>query len=69
VAPGGTPAALVRRLNPEINEAFDLPAVRHQFDRLGNTLVGGTPADFERHIRKENAKWAPIIKRIKLKVS
>jgi tripartite-type tricarboxylate transporter receptor subunit TctC len=69
VVPAATPRALIERLNAEINKAFELPAIRHQFDGLGNTLVGGTPAEFERHIQKENAKWAPIVKRIKLKVS
>jgi tripartite-type tricarboxylate transporter receptor subunit TctC len=68
VAPAGTPKAIINKLNFEVNEAFKLQAVKDQFDVLGNTLVGGSAAQFEAFIRVENKKWEPIIKRIKLKI-
>jgi tripartite-type tricarboxylate transporter receptor subunit TctC len=67
VAPIGTPNYVIARLNAEVNKAFQLRAVQEQFDGLGNTLVGGTPAEFSAFIKRETKKWALIIPRIKLK--
>lgn len=67
IAPAGTPQPVVARLNAEVNKAFELQIVRDQFDGLGNTLVGGTPAQFAAYIKQETQKWAAIIPRIKLK--
>jgi tripartite-type tricarboxylate transporter receptor subunit TctC len=67
IAPASTPKSVIARLNAEVNKAFDLPAVQDQFNGLGNTLVGGTPADFSAFIERETKKWQSIIPRIKLK--
>jgi tripartite-type tricarboxylate transporter receptor subunit TctC len=68
VAPARTPAEIVARLNAEINKAFELQAIRDEFDALGNTLVGGSPAQFAKFIAAENRKWEPVIRRIRLRV-
>jgi tripartite-type tricarboxylate transporter receptor subunit TctC len=67
VVPGATPKSIIGRLNAEINKVFALPAIQEQFDGLGNTLVGGTPAEFTAYIQRETKKWSQIIPRIKLK--
>ncbi|MDB5927750.1 MAG: hypothetical protein QOI46_2796 [Alphaproteobacteria bacterium] len=69
IVPAGTPKSVIARLNGEVNKAFQLPAIQEQFDGLGNTLVGGTPAEFSAFIARETNKWAPIIPRIKLKAT
>jgi len=67
IAPAGTPAAVVTKLNAEINQALAAPAVRDKLIALGYELVGGTPAQFAAHVRKESAKWADVIKRAGVK--
>jgi len=44
LAPAGTPAPIVERLNRDINAALRTPDVVALADKLGVTLVGGTPA-------------------------
>jgi tripartite-type tricarboxylate transporter receptor subunit TctC len=63
VAPGGTPRAIVDKLNREVVRALKMPDV---IDRLatqgGNELVGNTPAEFAQVIRDDLAKYAKLVK-------
>ncbi|MBI4203626.1 MAG: tripartite tricarboxylate transporter substrate binding protein [Betaproteobacteria bacterium] len=68
IAPAKTPKAIVDRLNSEINKALASPAVGGKLTALGYQVVGGTPAQFAAHIRKEGAKWADVVKRAGVKV-
>ena len=60
-APKGTPAAVVNRLNAEIEAALADPAMNARFADLGVVPVPGTPADFARLIAAETEKWAKVI--------
>jgi tripartite-type tricarboxylate transporter receptor subunit TctC len=60
-APKGTPAAVVNRLNSEIEAALADPAMNARFADLGVVPVPGTPADFARLIAAETEKWAKVI--------
>jgi tripartite-type tricarboxylate transporter receptor subunit TctC len=68
VAPAGAPNAIVAKLNAEINAALAKPSLREKLLALGSEPVTGTPAQFGDFIRKENAKWADVIKRSGAKV-
>lgn len=61
-APAKTPAAVVQRLNHEINNALKDPAVVSLADKLGVTLVGGTPKQLGDLQKADSAKWAKVIK-------
>ena len=56
-----TPAAIVQRLNAEINAILADPDVKSKLNAQGFELVGGTPADFARLIKSDSDKWAPVI--------
>ena len=58
----GTPAAIVSRLNTEINRILQLPDVRERLETLGAEIIGGTPKEFADHIQREIPKWAKVIK-------
>ena len=60
-APKGTPAAIVNRLNAEIDAALADPAMNARFADLGVVPVPGTPADFGKLIAAETEKWAKVI--------
>ena len=68
VAPAGVPTAIVAKLNAEINTALATPALREKLLGLGSEPVIGTPAQFGEFIRRENAKWADVVKRTGAKV-
>ena len=59
---GGTPPAIVNKLNAEINRILQLVDVRERLSTLGAEIIGGTPKEFADHIRREIPKWAKVIK-------
>jgi tripartite-type tricarboxylate transporter receptor subunit TctC len=62
VAPAGTPAAIVARLNAAINEAVAQPEMRTQLARLGATPATGTPEEFAAFFAAEARKWETVVK-------
>lgn len=52
-APGGTPAALLDRLNAEINQAVQTPAIRERLLTSDNLPATGDRSAFARRIREE----------------
>ncbi len=59
---GGTPPAIVNKLNAEINRILQLADVRERLSALGGEIIGGTPKEFADHIQREIPKWAKVIK-------
>lgn len=67
IAPAGTPARIVARLNAEFNKVIASPAIRDRWLALGIEPVGGTPERFAAHVKAETAKWSDVIKRAGIK--
>jgi tripartite-type tricarboxylate transporter receptor subunit TctC len=65
--PARTPAATVQRLNAEINKALHEPAVTELADKLGVTLVGGTPQHLADVQNADSATWARVIRTANIK--
>lgn len=61
-APAGMPAAVVARLNAEINKVLALPEVRSKLDASDNVPLGGTAADFGKRIAAESESNLRIIR-------
>jgi tripartite-type tricarboxylate transporter receptor subunit TctC len=66
-APAGTPAAVVARLNAEINKAIALPDIRQKLTATDNVPTGGSAADFARQIAQESENNARIIRAANIK--
>ena len=62
VAPAGTPAEIINRLNGELIKALKNPEFESRLRDLGLELYGTTPDQFAKLIRDDNAKWAKVIK-------
>ena len=67
VAPAGTPAAVVRRFNEELNAAVKSPDVIERLRRAYAFPAGGTPEEFARMLGEEGARWSKLIKEANLK--
>ena len=67
-APAGTPAAVIKVLNQEINNALAAPDNVRNFKSLGMDLHPGSPADFRRYLQQEVAKWSKMIKTTGVKI-
>ena len=68
MVPAATPKPIIARLNSEINAILEDPDIVTRMHRLGFDLVGGTPAQFGALVRGETEKWAPVIRKIGLKI-
>jgi len=66
LAPTGTPAEAVARLNALVNAYLKSDKGRADLARFGMELGGGTPADLKAFMAAEAAKWGPIIKAAKI---
>ena len=60
VAPAGTPAAIVARLNASINEAVASPDIKARFAALGLEPSTGSPQEFARFFAAETRRWASV---------
>jgi tripartite-type tricarboxylate transporter receptor subunit TctC len=61
-APSKTPAGVIDKLNREINAVLADQGMRARIADLGETVLGGSPADFARPIAEETEKWAKVVK-------
>ncbi len=62
VAPAGTPAETLARLNKAVNEAVSSAGFRDSLGKQGGDAVGGTPAQFGDLLQKELARWATAVR-------
>jgi tripartite-type tricarboxylate transporter receptor subunit TctC len=62
LAPAGTPAAVVSRLQQEIVKVLRLPDIGEKLKAQGLDTVGNAPEEFAGAIKSEIAKWAKIVK-------
>ena len=65
--PAKTPTAIVQRLNSEINKAIRDNAITDLADKLGITLVGGTPKVLSDTQTSDSATWARVIRAANIK--
>ena len=62
-APGGTPAAVLDRLNAELNAALRQPDLQRRLLAAGNMPAGGSAAEFARRIAHESEANRRLIER------
>jgi tripartite-type tricarboxylate transporter receptor subunit TctC len=61
LAPAGTPAFVVARLNAEVNRALATPEVRGRLASEGGETLGGSSAQFAAFLAAEHAKWGRVV--------
>jgi tripartite-type tricarboxylate transporter receptor subunit TctC len=61
-APAGTPAAIVDKLNKEVNAAIADPGMKARLAALGGEPLPGSPAEFGQLIAEETGKWAKVVR-------
>ena len=66
-APRGTPAAVIDKLNKEINATLSDPKMKSRFADLGGVAIAGSPADFGKLIADETEKLGKVIRALKNK--
>jgi len=67
LAPKGTPARIVEKLNAAISQALDTPEVQEKLRVEGYEKVANTPAQMAQVVRTETTMWTRVIKEAGIK--
>lgn len=62
LAPAGTPADVINRIQQETAKALASPALKERLQAQGAIPSGNTPAEFTKLIEAESRKWAQVVK-------
>jgi len=68
MAPAGTPAAILARLNAEVVKASQAPEIIERIAPDGGESVGSTPEQFGRHLASEITRWRKVVKDAGIKI-
>ncbi|HTQ74340.1 MAG TPA: tripartite tricarboxylate transporter substrate binding protein [Burkholderiales bacterium] len=68
IAPKGTPAAIVARLNAEVRKAVASAELRDAISTQGLEPIADSPQEFSAVIEREIARWAQVVKTSGFKV-
>jgi len=63
-----TPAAIVNKLNAELNVVLKDKDLVQRWDGLGIMALGGTPADAQKRNEAETSKWTAVINAANIKL-
>src|SRR5690606_2608643 len=66
-APAGTPTEIVQKLNGAIDEVLKSPTLQELAQKLGITLVGGSPKRLDDLRRADFAKWRDVVSKANIK--
>jgi tripartite-type tricarboxylate transporter receptor subunit TctC len=69
MAPAGTPAPVVERLNAVIRESLAEPAVQQRLAAAGADAVASTPAELAATMRSETEKWGRVVREARITVN
>jgi tripartite-type tricarboxylate transporter receptor subunit TctC len=62
LAPAGTPASVVERINREVNDGLKSPELLATYAKLGFEPKATTPQEFEAFLAGEIRKWPPLLR-------
>ncbi len=68
LAPVNTPAAVVQKLNTEINATLKSPEFKKMVEPLGYIPTGSTPAEFGSFVQTETKRWGEVIRKADIKL-
>ena len=67
-APAGTPRPIIERLNKELRAILSTDDMKQRLITDGSDPAPSTPEDYAANIRREEGKWAALIKKLGLKI-
>ncbi|MGE0314475.1 MAG: Bug family tripartite tricarboxylate transporter substrate binding protein [Lautropia sp.] len=68
LAPAGTPAPIVARLNADLQKVLASPDVKEKLAARGAIPAGGTPSAFASFMKAEYDRWGPVVKKAGVKI-
>jgi len=68
LAPAGTPAEIVNRLNAAIHKVLAQPATKERFTGIALEAAPSTPAELAAYVKEDLARWVKVVKEANIKV-
>ena len=62
MGPAGMPAAVIARINTEVNKLLKDPAIAARLQEIGAQIGGGTPQEFEKFADTELNRYGDVVK-------
>ena len=69
VAPAGTPAAIIKRLNALLNEGLLTSDIKANLTKAGTEVNPGSPADFAAYVAVQHKRWLEVGKAAKVQIN
>jgi tripartite-type tricarboxylate transporter receptor subunit TctC len=66
-APAGTPAEVIQKLNAAAKKAAHNPDFSKKVEQEGLAVVASDPAELDRYVKAEEARWKKIVKENNIK--
>ncbi len=60
--PAGTPPSVIARLNSAAKKAVQSDAFKKRVESEGLVISAGTPEEFDRYVKGEEARWRKVVK-------
>lgn len=67
MAPAGTPAPVIAKLNAALTEILREPEVVEKFNLLGAEAVPMSPEEVRNYLASEDATWMPVVRKANIK--
>jgi tripartite-type tricarboxylate transporter receptor subunit TctC len=67
VAPAGTPAPIVDKLQRRVSQIMTDPAAREKFERTGSYAMTMSPHEFTAFMHREADRWSKVLKELNLR--
>lgn len=67
LAPAGTPAPVIQRLNQEVNEVLKMPDVQGKLNTAGIEVLGGAPQVLADLMRSDSQRYGSLAKELGIK--
>lgn len=68
VAPAGTPADIVKRLNAEVDKAMSNPSTAAQLLAEGSIPLSGSPQQAAQYVKAEQQRWSAVARESNIKL-
>ncbi len=68
-APAGTPRPIIEQINKDVVEVVKRPDITDELKVFGFEMAGTTPEEMDETIRKETARYTPLINELGLKLN
>ena len=61
IAPSGTPAPVIAKLNEALNAGVSTPEMKEELRKRGFVAMGGTPQELAKWLTAQAAIWGPVL--------